>query len=228
MKEVKGSILVVDDDDSVRGSLVEIFTYLGYRIRTATSGLSALIQIREEVPEILLSDLNMPEMSGFELLSIVRRRFPAIFVIAMSGMVPESTEIPSGVTADAYHQKGGRVADLVKSIELRAVPDRERFNKPEPIWVQRSSSDAPRAGDITIACPECFRTFPYPVTGEANLILDINCASCQSRIIFAVVAPDIRTFPAIWQEARNGDQLIDRGRPQLRFPGPCAGAGVHS
>jgi len=41
--------------------------------------------IRMNIPNILLSDLNMPGMSGFELLSVVRQRYPSIQVIAMSG-----------------------------------------------------------------------------------------------------------------------------------------------
>jgi DNA-binding NarL/FixJ family response regulator len=43
-----------------------------------------LVEIRKEIAEIILSDLNMPGMSGFELLSLVRARFPSIRLIAMS------------------------------------------------------------------------------------------------------------------------------------------------
>jgi CheY-like chemotaxis protein len=42
-KEVKASILIVEDEESVRNSLAEVFTYLGYRTRSAADGLSALI-----------------------------------------------------------------------------------------------------------------------------------------------------------------------------------------
>ena len=94
MKDIKASILIVEDDESVRTSFAEVFNYLGYRTRSAADGLAALIQIRQEVPDILLSDLNMPAMSGFELLSVVRRRFPAIYVIAMSGMFTEVIFLP--------------------------------------------------------------------------------------------------------------------------------------
>ena len=108
MADIKASILIVEDDESVRPFLAQVFTHLGYRTRSATDGLSALIEIRQEVPDILLSDLNMPAMSGFELLSIIHRRFPAIYVIAMSGMFTQD-QIPCGVTADAFYQKGGGV-----------------------------------------------------------------------------------------------------------------------
>ena len=158
MKDVKASILIVEDEESVRTSPAEVFTPLGYRTWSATDGLSALNQIRQEVPDILLSDLNMPAMSGFELLSIVHRRFPAIYVIAMSGMFTESP-FPSGVTADAFYQKGGGVVDLVKVVETR-LPTREHRDTPEPIWIQKNRHDASDDASVTIACPECFRTFP--------------------------------------------------------------------
>jgi hypothetical protein len=47
----------------------------------------------------------MPQMSGFELLSVVRRRFPEILVVASSGAY-DASEIPSGVIADAFYAKG--------------------------------------------------------------------------------------------------------------------------
>jgi CheY-like chemotaxis protein len=68
----------------IRACLSEIFIESGYAVRIASDGFSALAEIREEIPDLILSDLNMPGMSGFELLSVVRRRFPSIRVIAMS------------------------------------------------------------------------------------------------------------------------------------------------
>ena len=82
---LKRSSIIVDDDVSVRESLTELFTDFGLSVRSAEDGSSALFEIRQEVPDIILSDLNMPRMSGCEFLSLVRRRFPAIRVIAMSG-----------------------------------------------------------------------------------------------------------------------------------------------
>ena len=212
MKDVNASILIVEDEESVRTSFAEVFTHLGYRTRSATDGLSALIQIRREVPDILLSDLNMPAMSGFELLSIVHRRFPAIYVIAMSGMFTES-QFPSGVTADAFYQKGGGVADLVKVVETR-LPRRQHRNMPEPIWIQKNGHDAPEEESVTIACPECFRTFPQAINGTASLILDTNCVFCGHRILYAIVEPRSLEFP---QPFRLVSRLANPGIPEAEL-----------
>ena len=67
-KPCKDSILVVDDDP---GNIMTFTTLLsiGYRIRTASSGAEALKQIRQEVPDLMLLDLHMPGMDGFEVMS---------------------------------------------------------------------------------------------------------------------------------------------------------------
>src|ERR1700727_1746982 len=116
MPDLKASILIAEDEESVRTSLAQIFRVLGHRVRHASDGLTALIEMRQEIPDVLLSDLNMPGMSGFELLSVVRRRFPSVRVIAMSGAFSGS-QIPCGVTADAFYQKGSGVSVLLKVIE---------------------------------------------------------------------------------------------------------------
>jgi len=72
MPGLKASILIVEDEESVRASLAEILKVLGHRVRCAADGLAALVEINQEIPEILLSDLNMPGMSGFELLPLAR------------------------------------------------------------------------------------------------------------------------------------------------------------
>jgi CheY-like chemotaxis protein len=66
-------VVIVDDNPELLSVLSEIFNESGYAVRTASDGFAALAAIRDRLPDILLSDLNMPGMSGFELLSIVRR-----------------------------------------------------------------------------------------------------------------------------------------------------------
>jgi CheY-like chemotaxis protein len=146
MPGLKASILIVEDEESVRASLAEILKVLGHRVRCAADGLAAQVEMNEEVPEILLSDLNMPGMSGFELLSAVRRRFPAIRV-AMSGAF-SGHQVPDGVTADAFYAKGNGVAVLLKAIESLPFANRQSYEGPESPWTQRNGQAIKRAMPI--------------------------------------------------------------------------------
>jgi hypothetical protein len=74
---MRATLLVVDDEASIRLSLSQALIEIGYSVRCAEDGFSALRELSSAVPDLLLSDLNMPGMSGFELLSEVRRSFPA-------------------------------------------------------------------------------------------------------------------------------------------------------
>jgi CheY-like chemotaxis protein len=97
---------------------------IGHGVRCAEDGYSALRELRKEIPDILLSDLNMPGMTGFELLSVVRSRFPEIHTIAMSGSF-SGDEVPSGVAADAFYQKGSSMGCLLRIME--ALPRIKRM-----------------------------------------------------------------------------------------------------
>ncbi|MFY9854074.1 MAG: response regulator [Terracidiphilus sp.] len=148
MPELKASILIVEDEESVRTSLAEVLRVLGHRVRCASDGLAALAEINQEIPEILLSDLNMPGMSGFELLPVVRCRFPAVRVIAMSGAF-SGNQVPCGVTADAFYAKGNGLAVLMKAIESLPFANRQSCEAPEPIWIQRNRRAANGAEFVT-------------------------------------------------------------------------------
>ena len=125
MPNTTPSILIVDDEDTIRTALSLEFEEMGYAVRTAENGFAALSEIGELIPDILLSDLHMPGLSGFDLLSVVRRRFPAVRVIAMSGAFT-GCEATSGLAADAFYQKGSsmgcllKIIDALHPIELRA------------------------------------------------------------------------------------------------------------
>jgi CheY-like chemotaxis protein len=123
------SILVVDDNDDLRWMLGNLFSDCGYRVRTAEDGFSALAEMRSELPDVLISDLDMPRMSGFELLVVVRERFPEVKVIAMSGIY-SGNGVPRGVAADAYYPKGGATANCLPEL-VRAVIECDRSHRVE-------------------------------------------------------------------------------------------------
>ena len=119
----KRSVLIVEDDVDLRLILAAMLVQTGYQVRTAWDGVSALLEMECGIPDIIVSDLNMPRMSGFELLSTVRAEFPSIPLIAMSGAF-SGNQVPEGVTADAFYEKGTHpvfLARLVGAMTRRRV-----------------------------------------------------------------------------------------------------------
>jgi CheY-like chemotaxis protein len=118
----KPNILIVEDDDQIRLLLCTILEQVGYSVRPASDGVVALEELRTEVPDILLSNLNMPRMFGFELLPLVRQEFPVTRVVARSSAFSGS-DVSPGIAADAFYAKASDVIDLLQIIQAMAWPD---------------------------------------------------------------------------------------------------------
>ena len=99
-------VLIVEDDASVRNSLALLLKASGYEVSTAANGSEALKSLKNGRPAVVLTDLNMPVMSGVELLSLVRQQFPSVTLVAMSGHYETGDQVPGGVIADAFYPKG--------------------------------------------------------------------------------------------------------------------------
>ncbi len=121
----RGRLLIVDDEPCIRKLISRALESDGYEVLTAQDGLDALNRLVEPLPNVIISDLYMPRMSGFEFLAVVRQKFPHLPVLAMSGMF-EGNELPTGVLADAYLPKGSYTLDeLYTTIrELVSAPPR--------------------------------------------------------------------------------------------------------
>jgi CheY-like chemotaxis protein len=194
------SILVVDDDPSLCEAMKMLVSSAGYEVFCAEDGFSALLQMKKKMPDLVVSDLNMPNMSGFEFLSVVRRRFPQVVVVAVSGAY-ESNSFPGGVIADAFFAKGQHhPAVLLNTIRdlLEMSTSRARIHASEsaPIWIPRNGRNASGIPYIVVTCPECLRSFPVNLAEE--LVPDVRTAPClfcstEVRFIlgssFSVAAP---------------------------------------
>ena len=189
--KVRAKILVVDDECALQTTLSQLLQQIGHQVRVASNGFSALTAIRRQAPEILISELNMPSMSGYELLSVVRRRFPAIQVIAMSGSYL-SDDFPEGVAADAFYRKGtglGPLLQIVHSMTNSEAPLTGRKDDSAlPVWLSRSD---PRLGRVfvMVPCRECMRTFPYATDAEPEIVQQAVCSHCSASVPFAIVRP---------------------------------------
>lgn len=69
---VKGSILIVDDDEVIRKSLWDTLTQEGYEVLVANDGASGLIKALEEKPDLVVIDVEMPVMNGMDMLKKLR------------------------------------------------------------------------------------------------------------------------------------------------------------
>jgi len=178
-------LLVIDDESLSRDLLQGSLSAKGYEVGIARDGFAALAQMRGALPDLIVSDLKMPNMSGFEFLSIARRRFPQIPTIAVSGEFHPPID-PLGVLADAFLPKPFRLEELLAKIAelLRDAPPRPAIKRDRaPVWV-------PRNGEYyVITCTDCLRSFSIPAEKSVRVLRELRtlaCIFCDAQVQFIV------------------------------------------
>jgi two-component system alkaline phosphatase synthesis response regulator PhoP len=118
MKQKK--ILIADDNEHIRESLASILEDEGYAMWIAKDGAEALRKAREIVPDILILDVMMPEMSGYEVCRTIKSDpdLKKIFVLMLSAK-GQATEKERGkeVGADEYFGKPFSPSEIVARIK---------------------------------------------------------------------------------------------------------------
>jgi CheY-like chemotaxis protein len=184
-------ILIVDDDPTLRQIGKTRLEAQGYEVLCAGDGFEGLAALKQSLPDIIISDLRMPNMSGFEFLSVVRRRFPVIPVIVISGEF-SGLSVPETVLADAFFPKGGykpaelfeRICDLVHEL-----PTRPKAGKPNQaaVWVTNDK------GTVAVTCSQCLRTFPVSAARKGDNEAECDFCSCVVRFEIIADQPSINT-----------------------------------
>ena len=78
-------VLVIDDDPMIRRALTKVLVRNGYEVITATDGDHGLRVFRQEHPNIVITDIIMPEQEGIETIIKIKREMPGAKIVAMSG-----------------------------------------------------------------------------------------------------------------------------------------------
>jgi CheY-like chemotaxis protein len=128
-------VLVVDDDPVVRELLRRQLEAEGYRVSEAADGRAALARLREGVPSVILLDLMMPEMDGFELMEAMRREVGwasiPVVVLTAKDLTAEDRERLNG-RVERVLQKGAYTADVLLADVRRLVDASLRRRRETP------------------------------------------------------------------------------------------------
>lgn len=114
----KNSILVVDDEDALRTVLSGELQGEGYEVRTAADGDDAINELQKALFDLVLLDIKMPRMNGFEVLKFIKERQPKTKVVMLTGFADLKNAIESKkLGADDFVSKPYDLVDLLTTIE---------------------------------------------------------------------------------------------------------------
>ncbi len=160
------TILLVEDEAPLRKVMASFLRSREFRILEAGNGMEALAAVRQEVPDLILSDITMDQLDGIGLLNGLRKdprtaTIPVIFITGLSD--PKSIRQGMGSGADDYLTKPFAMNDLLVSIQARLEKQR---------LVRQAQAEAMQAlsASINLSLPHELLTPLSGILGMAQLI----------------------------------------------------------
>ncbi len=161
-------ILVIEDEALIRDQIIELLSYEGFHVISAINGRDGLEMARETLPDLVISDVLMPELSGLEVLQELRRD-PATSAIPFILLTVKDSRndirLAMNIGADDYLTKPFTSQELLAVIRIR-------LERHEAIWKKLNDLRL----NINLALPHELRTPLTTICGFARLIRD-NAAS---------------------------------------------------
>jgi CheY-like chemotaxis protein len=179
------SVLLVDDDPSIRSLLSRHLEKAGFQAQEAKDGIDGLAKLRDRLPKVIISDLEMPRMTGIEFISVVRRRFPSIPIIVLSGSI--QGEFPAEAKPDRWFEKSAQqIPELLQAVHAlaRETPDRADFPQVISTPVRKRPDGASYS---VLTCTDCLRSFQVMSTPEDKTVeRTAVCVHCEARVPFII------------------------------------------
>ncbi|XHX77178.1 MAG: response regulator [Stenomitos frigidus ULC029] len=161
-------ILVIEDDRSIRESLLELLEVEGFSVLGAENGKTGVEQAQEHLPDLILCDVTMPQLDGYEVLKALRQNtataiIPFIFLTARGA----KTDFRHGMTlgADDYLTKPCAADELLTAIN-------SRFSKQAVLVKQSQQQLESLRSSIVLSLPHELRTPLNGILGLAEVIID--------------------------------------------------------
>lgn len=177
----KSRILVVDDDDDVRGLLTYGLTHAGYECLSAASGMDALAILEVNPVDVVVSDINMPHMTGLELVQRVKKNHDIDFII-MTGYVEDfSYEDIIELGATDFIQKPVGLMEFIarlRRVLLERATRAERNQAISALKANLAKSQRAMEGIIQAIAATVEIRDPY-TAGHQERVAALSCAIAQ-------------------------------------------------
>jgi CheY-like chemotaxis protein len=171
-------ILVVDDDPRLLDLLIETLTTIGYDAVGAADARQALKILTETKVNLIITDIKMPDMDGFELADIVRKEYPGLPVVFITGVF----------TSSVVHQKNSETI-LTKPFRISRLEDMIKRAVTSPTYVEMREKDrilvVEDDDSFRVMLMETLKLSNYSVTGASDADEAINIL--QQGSISAVI-----------------------------------------
>ncbi len=120
------NVLVVDDEIDVRDAIKRVLDRAGYSVRVTDTAGGALEELRRSTADVVITDIIMPKINGVEAIEFIRKEFPAVRIIAISGggNFGITAYQPNAITTSAYlaaAERAGAHRILTKPFESREL-----------------------------------------------------------------------------------------------------------
>jgi diguanylate cyclase (GGDEF)-like protein len=173
---IRQDILLVEDDADAREALTLLLEHHGYSVRGATSGQRGLDEATRQAPDLVITDLSMPGMTGLEMLARFRMLpgFADVPVMVVSGQRDVNTRVAGfELGADDFVAKPVQVDDLLARIRRLLVRSERVHEVSRLSMVDELTGVLNRRGISNYFARELERTAPGPTT-VAVMLVDLN------------------------------------------------------
>lgn len=166
-------ILIVEDDDELNKCLQDILSQEGYLVQTVKDGSQALTRIQKSQPDLVLLDLGLPTISGEAVCKEIKKHFPDIIVIMLTGK-DQTKDIVEGLKlgADDYVTKPFTLDELIARIKARLrhqTPDGSKYTVGD-LTLDTRTMEVKRGSKTVVLSAQEFKILSYLMANKGRVL----------------------------------------------------------
>lgn len=181
-------ILIIEDDDSIRENIRQLLTRFGYEVYEAENGLKGVELSGEIMPELIVCDIMMPDLDGYEVLENLNRQtetaaIPFIFLTGRSEM--SDLRYGMGLGADDYIIKPFKAGDLLRSIETRLKKKETILVSEQRVQKENTRNNQLNSNSVIMAGtpPEILKISSIVYVNACGVYSEVHCSNGKTKLV---------------------------------------------